>query len=290
MHRVQRIAAAAAGLLAAVTAVASGCAGEPAPTGCNGAEALCDRRVDEVSFAMTHNSHASEERHYNGAAMNQFFAVPTQLADGIRGLNFDLYEEEGELWVCHGFCALGRQPLVEILGEVRAFLDEHPREVVLLTFESYLSASQVAGAFDDSDLRRHVHTQAAGEPWPTLGEMIDAGRRLVVFTDREGGDPAWYHVKRQHIYGNHWAAASKEDLSCDLTSGPLEHGLFKLNHFLTDPIALPALAEQVNHNPYFLDRMRGCADAVGKTPSIVMVDYYDIGDVLAVVDVLNQER
>jgi len=273
--------------IALATLALAACGNDARETGCNGYDELCDRPVDQVVFAMTHNSHATDERFYNPAARNHMSAVPTQLADGVRALNFDVYYEEDQIWVCHGYCALGHQDFVEILGEVREFLDDHPREVVLLTFESYISAADTAASFDAADLTRLVHTQTPGAAWPTLAEMIDANRRLVVFTNNEPGTPAWYHDENDFLYGTAWGTAKKEELNCDLTSGPLEHGLFVLNHTLTDPIAGIELAEQINYNPFLIDRVHDCEQQVGRQVNAIEVDYYETGDLIETVAILN---
>ena len=49
----------------------------------------------------------------------------------------------------------------------------------------------------------------------------------------------------------------------------------------------PTLAEQINHNPLFIDRANACAAANAALPNFVTVDFYNIGDTLAVVDALN---
>src|SRR3954454_12022407 len=54
---------------------------------CNGLTQLCDRRVDQVTFAGTHNSmSAGKERWY---APDQQDGIPAQLRAGIRALLID---------------------------------------------------------------------------------------------------------------------------------------------------------------------------------------------------------
>jgi hypothetical protein len=63
--------------------------GAPAPpreaelTACNGLQALCDRRLDEVVLPGTHNSMAAADRP-GWFFANQVRPVPRQLDDGIR--------------------------------------------------------------------------------------------------------------------------------------------------------------------------------------------------------------
>jgi hypothetical protein len=64
---------------------------EPAAgTSCNGAAALCGRRLDEVVFPGTHNSFAaSDEPGWHFA--NQRYGIARQLDDGIRALLLDVH-------------------------------------------------------------------------------------------------------------------------------------------------------------------------------------------------------
>jgi hypothetical protein len=59
-------------------------------TSCNGSATLCAKRLDEVLFPGTHNSFAaSQEPGWHFA--NQRYAIPRQLADGIRALLLDVH-------------------------------------------------------------------------------------------------------------------------------------------------------------------------------------------------------
>ncbi len=81
-------------LLALVVSAVSACGashGEHATVrSCEGSEALCSRRVDEVVFPGTHNSFAaSSEPGWYFA--NQTYPIPRQLQDGIRAFLIDIH-------------------------------------------------------------------------------------------------------------------------------------------------------------------------------------------------------
>lgn len=256
---------------------------------CNGAPERCGRRYDEVVYLTTHNAMSSAERRWG--APNQTYAVPRQLADGARGLMLDTYRgEDGAALLCHGFCALGSQPLVEGLAEVGAFLDAHPGEVVTIIFESYLDADATAAAFAEAGLAGRVHRQPIDAPWPTLGALLAAGTPLVVFTDDRAA-PArhpWLHFVWDHAFETDFSNETPEDLDCAPNRGDPARPLFILNHFLTAPIALPRLATQVNGEAEA--HARACAAVQGRRPQFVTVDFYEIGDVAAAVERLNADR
>lgn len=273
-------------MLALVLALAA-CSSEIAePRACNGAVVLCERRVDEVVFAGTHNAHASEDDRI--AAANQYSSVDVQLTDGIRALMLDTYEHEGEVVLCHGPCDFGNTRLVDTLVLLKTFLDANPNEVVLLLFEDYITPEQTQTAFDEAGLTSLMYAHARSQPWPTLGELIDSGRRVVAFAQNEGGgEPDWYLDLFEQSWDTPYAARTRDDLSCEHGRGDREAPLFVLNHFLTNPLASAQLAAEVNNNPFLLDRARECQQASGRLPNVIAVDYYEVGDLFAAVDALN---
>jgi hypothetical protein len=57
---------------------------------CNGSPALCDRRLNEVAFAATHNSYAAAEEP-GWFFANQRYGIERQLRDGIRAFLIDVH-------------------------------------------------------------------------------------------------------------------------------------------------------------------------------------------------------
>jgi len=70
-------------------------------------------------------------------------------------------------------CGLGKQPLVDGLGEIKPFIDANPGEVVSIIFENHITHAQTAGAFDESRLMDYLYAHEVDAPWPTLGELIE---------------------------------------------------------------------------------------------------------------------
>jgi hypothetical protein len=252
---------------------------------CNGSAALCERPFDQVSFATTHN--AMSNRDEGWVVPNQEHGITRQLADGVRGLMLDTHDIDGVPYLCHGVCELGKLPLVDGLARIRDFLACHPREIVTLIFESYVTPEATAAAFEDAGLLPYLYTHALGAPWPTLAELSAGGSQLVVFTDQGAGTPPWYMDQWAHAFQNPYHAESPAELSCDVDRGSGDNPLFVMNHFLTKPVATPELAAQVNEDPFFLGQAEKCRAERGKIPAFVTVDFYSIGDLFNVVRSLN---
>lgn len=260
---------------------------------CNGAASLCDRPFDEVVYATSHNAMSNAAEGW--LASNQQVTVPDQLDAGIRSLMLDTWYWDGDIVLCHGGEVLpglgcditGQKPLDVGLAELTTYLDTHPNEVLSIIFESYISEADTEAEFATSGLLAHVHTQSIGSPWPTLRSLIAAGTRLVVFTDDSGATLPWHHYVWAHAWETHFSAAVPGDFSCAPNRGSTSNPLFIFNHFLTNPFAAPALAEMVNHNPFFIDRAEQCQTESGDLPNFVTVDFENIGDVYEVVAELN---
>ena len=260
----------------------------PVDTGCNNHMELCERRYDEVAYATAHNAHAntadgfSPPNHTNG--------LTQQLRDGIRGFMLDTYYDDrfnNQPTLCHGACVFGRRLLTDGLTELNDFLDRNPGAVITIIFESYISAEDTRGSFEASGLLDRVYAHTAGEPWPTLGELVENDTRVVVFTDEGGGTYDWYMDVRERAWGTHCSDETPEAFSCAPNRGDTDNALFIFNHFLTAPFASMELAEMVNHNPSFLTRVETCQTESDDFANFITVDFYEIGDVLAVTDTLN---
>ena len=255
------------------------------PLSCDGAPLLCARRYDEVAYATTHNAMSNAEEGWYVPC--QEYGITHQLQDGVRALMLDLHDLDGQVSLCHGSCTLGSEPLLEGLEEIRLFLESDPGAVITLIFESYVDASAVEAVFTEAGLISSLHTQDPAEPWPTLGQMREAGTPLVVFSDHDAGNPAWYQDVWQYAWETPFSAETPEDLSCQRNRGEDGNPLFILNHFLTAPVSLPSLAEQVNYNPFFIERAQECQATANRLPNFVTVDFYATGDLFAVLDTLN---
>lgn len=262
---------------------------------CNGDPSLCDKTYDELTFVMTHNAHAYTPV-YSPLAANQANDVTTQLTDGVRALTFKTYYTDDsncgmqDVYVYHGFAGLGCTPFADVLQEVKDFMDAHPREVITIGIEGSASVSVMKPVFDNVGLSSYLHVQELGQPWPTLVEMIDADKRLVVFTSRgtsanaqvDGFQDYW-----SFIVDNDYDAQSRTDFDCEWFRGDENGGLYLFNHFITRISPQPDSAQAINAYPVLMGRINECMNFHGRKPNFLHVDFYNYGDCLQVADELN---
>jgi hypothetical protein len=195
---------------------------------------------------------------------------------------------ERELFLCHTLCELGAEPLGEELETIRRFLERNPAEVLIVMIEPYVSAGAVEQAFDDAGLLPHVAALRRDEPLPTLGELVDDERRLVVLTEDEGGTPAWHHPAFSFVQDT--PIGDTPSGGCRPNRGDGNSPLLMLNNWIDGFPPSPSSNRSVGERSFILERVRRCRELRGLTPNLIAVDFYERSDVLALARDLNAAR
>jgi len=255
---------------------------------CNGSLNLCSKQYNEVAYLTTHNAFNSDE---DGLFFpNQTYNIASQLNDGVRGLMIDVYNHFGTPTAYHSVFALGTIPLSDIFNDIKIFLDNNPNEIITIILECYVTANDIEDEINQSGLSNYLY--AHNSAWPTLQNMIDYDNRLIIFSDVDDASSSqnWYHYVWDYAVETHYSVDAINDFTCDFNRGDPMNDLFIFNHFVTDGTLGYGLyneSNDVNANPFFINRALDCQTQTNKFPNFVTVDYYELGDGLAVVDQLN---
>ncbi|MFJ8937404.1 hypothetical protein ACIRL0_17125 [Streptomyces sp. NPDC102365] len=293
------------------------------PRSCQGSPRLCDRRYDEIAQLTSHNAMSTTADQFIGPLQDP--VITDQLDAGVRALQLDTYRWERPeeltdrldesdfppelrrqiaaavqglnpprpgLWLCHSVCRAGAIELVPTLRQIGDWLRAHPNDVVTLIVQDAVSGEDTEGAFREAGLRDLLFTpdEDPDRPWPTLGEMIDSDRRLVVLAERADGPAPWYRNFYRYAMETPFAFRTPDDLSCVPHRGGTGKRLFLLNHFITADGGSRLDAGVINTRRAVLDRAHACERQRGAPVNFVAVDYLTVGDAKAAVDRLNAER
>ncbi|KAM0340089.1 hypothetical protein ACHAPU_010662 [Fusarium lateritium] len=152
---------------------------------CNGYDELCKRRYSDIAFIGTHNSAFVGKLPVH----NQYMSVSEQLDLGVRFLQAQARDKDGDIQMCHTHCwELDQGPLEDYFQETSDWMVTNPDEVVtlLLTNMDALPIETFGEAFNSTGLEGFVfrpEKKLRLQEWPTLQSLIDKGTRLVVFMD-----------------------------------------------------------------------------------------------------------
>jgi hypothetical protein len=308
------------GALSPVTAPASAPMATESPTNapttpgyqaCNGYESLCDFPVNSVLFATLHNAIASQE---DGFAIfpNQALKLETALESGWRGVNFDIGKcsafSDQPVRLVHGVCTLGTRDPLEVFSNILTFLQNNPNEVLLMplqidnsldggaiTFnEIYAVLQQVNGL--TNILYQHP---GVGTPWPTLRELIAANTRILLFfyngdtscaelSDCPPGFHDWFTYAGETAFEFSTVDEIRDTASSCLITRGSQGALdfFGINIFTVLPSS--DTCEVINAADFVQAHLENCTQFNSPLqPSLVFVDFWNIGNVQSVVSTHN---
>jgi hypothetical protein len=209
------------------------------------------------------------------------------IADRLTGrVGFGEPAGERRLYMCHTLCELGAEPMEEELRTIAGFLEANPREVVVVFLEPYVPADDIELAFREAGLLEELATLRRDEPLPTLGELVDSGRRLVVFTEGDdAGTPAWYHPLFSFVQDT--PIGSTERGGCRKNRGDENSPLLALNNWVDGFPPSPSRNRPVGRRAFIMERVRSCRSNRGLEPNVIAVDFHDTSEVVEVAEALN---
>ncbi|KAG8774606.1 hypothetical protein FRC16_005050, partial [Serendipita sp. 398] len=236
---------------------------------CNGHAELCDRSYGNVTFLTAHDSFASSPNPLD-LARTQQIDLTAQMNLGARALQAQSHMKDGVLHFCHTSCLLfDGGSVLSYLQKVKGFMDSHPFEVFTFVFTNPERVSPKAvwsPLFEQSGLASMAyvppHLPMKATEWPTLGEMIQTGKRLVVFMDY-GSNPAevsYILPQFDHIWEPPFSSTDP-NFPCrvDRISGPLssQDHMFMINHNLNVKVFPWVQRRSPSPDPGFFDTIAG---------------------------------
>ena len=200
-----------------------------------------------------------------------------------------------DVYLCHVQCELGAQLFTDALDEMKSFLARNPSEVLILFLGDYVSAADTQREFEAAGMLDRLWEYDPSKPAPTLQEMIDAERNILVLSEHSAPPPAWNNPGYGLFQDTPFTFTRSSDLegqsipaSCAPNRGQADSPLFQVNHWITnsEPPS-PVTAATVNAYDVLMPRVKACQETRKKFPTLIGVNFYDQGELLRVVDELN---
>ncbi|KAI0497139.1 hypothetical protein KFK09_023467 [Dendrobium nobile] len=190
-----------------------------------------------------------------------------------------------------------REPAINTLKEVEAFLTNNPTEIVTIFIEDYVRTPKgLSSLFTNADLMKYLYPLAEmptnGKDWPTITEMAEKNYRLLVFTSvaskeaEEGIAYQWRYVLENEpgdpgiLPGSCPNRRESQPLSSRYAS------LFLQNYFPTIPVQNDACKE---HSSGLAEMVDACYKAAEKLmPNFLSVNFYLRSDGRGIFDILDR--
>jgi hypothetical protein len=198
-------------------------------------------------------------------------------------------------YLCHIVCELGALPMEEELTKIREWLDRNPHEVLVIVIQDLVSPQETERVFRASGLFDRVWAWNTDDPAPTLRQMIDANRRVLVMAEKDGLSEGWYQAGYERLlketpYDTATVEGLRSDESCRPNRGKESNPLFLVNHWAAVYPPRPSKAAIVNQRAFLRDRVDRCRKIRAAFPNLIAVDFAGIGDVVRVAAEINGTR
>lgn len=272
---------------------------EAALAACNGHDELCDRKYSDITFVGTHNSAFVGD----APTQNQHKSVKEQLDLGVRFLQAQTQDKDGEIEMCHTYCwELDEGPLTDYLNEVAAWMNDNPDEVVtlLLTNIDGIPVTKFDDVFDSTGLKQYVFTPNETltlENWPTLQGLLDRKTRLIVFMDYHADQSQVGYIINEfdYFWETPFGETDSDFPTCEVdrpTDGDPSKLMGIMNHMLNVEILGVAIpnsleADETNSEESIQKQVDLCEGQWGRKPNVILLDYIDEGDAIAMQASLN---
>ncbi|PPQ64034.1 hypothetical protein CVT24_008847 [Panaeolus cyanescens] len=290
---------------------------------CNGHAELCERPYGNTTFLASHDSFAVSTNPF-ALARTQEVDLETQLLSGVRMLQAQGRMNGKDLHFCHTCESLTLVGLYHPLSNfllfsslfetyletVKSFLDRHPNEVLTLVFVNpeEISVKDVwKPIFEKTGIADMAYIPPqpvmSRNDWPTLGEMISSGKRVVIFLDkgaesRTEPEADFILPQFQMMWEDVYDPTDPEfPCKVDRTAGPLAYDqqLNLMNHNLNVDVFVGKIlvpdrlnSPRTNSIDSILLHAQHCAPlAENNRPNFVMLDFLNVGQGMDAVDRLN---
>ncbi|MEC9393237.1 MAG: hypothetical protein VYA45_00445, partial [Candidatus Thermoplasmatota archaeon] len=162
---------------------------------------------------------------------------------------------------------------------------------VTLLIENYVPGEQVDYLFNVTGMSDKAWVHQVGKEWPMLGDMVLAGKTLVVFWDYSYDERwPWLHHAWTHSWDTPYGEDEESEMSCTVGRGNGETEAWHLNNWLSTPwgFADPVRSSDVNDYDNLLARAIECWEVFDDRPTFIAVDYWENGEIVNVTITLNE--
>ncbi|KAJ1677937.1 hypothetical protein EV182_005134 [Spiromyces aspiralis] len=280
---------------------------------CNGHYLLCSRDYNDITYIGTRSSFAVTTPDNSTVPGTQYKDIGSQLDDGIRLLNLNLFPDPAgtsAIHLCFPDCSIiDAGPLDNTLEVISRWMDNNPDEVVtiMLFNDGGVSAAAlkqaVVGAGLDSMIFGYDGTvNIENKQWPTLSSMISSGRRLVIFGDQgeiisNSATQSWVFAKNTVLkYMDPPTMGDDPIWKCNPYGMQGSQSTTYLPHFFTQTATINGKEYTNLPQPYDLANMntgkllrhfQQCRGASVIWTNFVLIDFYDQGDLWTISLYLN---
>jgi DNA-binding SARP family transcriptional activator len=233
----------------------------------NGGNMTYDQNIQIICNLSDVNSQRTERR-----------SVKELLVQNVGGFRFHLY------WDHENSRLLYRRPIGQlqdfgpVMDDIGNYLNENPDRILTLFLDLDLPIDTLHKVFKERNLLQYFHRQSKDQEWPKISEMVQSGKRIVLFTmEQIFNQPDWLHHVWSHAVEPYFSLFEAPNFLGEFLKGDPKNALLMINDFNFPSNRLDNSQSYVidqNTNPYLLNHCLTVWRNTGKVPNFIFLDQY----------------
>ncbi|MDH6356280.1 LamG-like jellyroll fold domain-containing protein [Parabacteroides sp. PF5-9] len=237
------------------------------------------QRQDALDNNITYNESIYIMSNYSGISPSvpEVFSVKELLQREVEGFYFYLRQDpENQQILLRNPNGLF-SPFMEALYQLKDALDGDTTKVITLFLDFYVDPD-LEQIFEAAGLSEYLLEYDTGSGWPTIKQMVQAGKRLVVFEmQKHLSSPGWLHNLNEFATGLSEPYFEQLNYGIESFDEKLRKSLFVFTGYKS--LSLPEESADVivpyaRQTPYLIEAFKKAWISEGKVPNFIFIDRY----------------
>lgn len=239
--------------------------------GVKAAEDVNSKLYDETIFVISNFSGVD-------ANLNETRSVQELLDQNIGGFRFYLEWEKQQNQLMIKKADGSSISFKQSMEEIKRFMERNPERILTLFLDFSTNINELGGILSEAGIHHYLYTYDEKEGWPPVKHMVEAGKRLVIFSMQEHrNSPDWLHYVWNHAVEPYFSIWEAPVFKGEFLKGDPKNSLLIYNdyNFPRKSDLAHSLRYESNQNPYLIEHIKNTWTNTGKTPNFIMLDRYE---------------
>lgn len=166
-----------------------------------------------------------------------------------------------------------------VIDQVNDYLEKNPERILTFFLDLDLPIDTLKKVFEEKEFIKYFHKQSNTADWPSLNEMVQTQKRIVLFTmESIFNKPDWLHHVWNYAVEPYFSLFEAPNFLGEFLKGDPKNDLLIINDFNipSNQIELnPVYIIDQNTNHYLLSHCLSIWRNTGKAPNFIFLDQYN---------------
>ena len=166
-----------------------------------------------------------------------------------------------------------------VIDQVNDYLEQYPESILTFFLDLDLPIDTLEKVFEEKGLIKYFHRQPNNGEWPTINEMVQSQKRIVLFTmESIFNRPDWLHPVWDFAVEPYFSLFEAPNFLGEFLKGDPKNDLLIINDFNIPSNRIeknPVYIIDQNTNHYLLSHCLTIWRNTGKAPNFIFLDQYN---------------